>query len=1496
MNRLWFLLSFLCIAWAARGQSAYEWRYWFDDDGEQRHQGTGVSDKFNIDVITTGLAEGFHFIHVQVADTAGKFSPPQTHIFYNIADRSIKALRYWFDTDTEHIYTVDASSGLSTIDVSRLIPGTHIIYCQAVDALGMMTDVVSRFFYRQVNTTETSWTYWFDNDAAVAHTIPYTGDVVFIDVAELAEGFHTIHHQVTGYTPTDIESRMFLKIPQTENAGDLTCLCIVDGKIVAQDKVSPSGGILAWNMDVNHLSMGIHKAMFQVVAPSGSASTVAERYFVRTMTNDELGTMKCVYSLDNTNISHEAGTLDNGLFHFDLDVAALDDGLHRIAYWLVSDNGISTPQHTAFFWKTPLGGEGIVQYDYWVNNNDGQLKSVKLDKRVDPLSLIALLPVDKQPIRSSNFHFAVKNGTPLVYARNDFHIRFYDIKGRYTEEAKEYVDEQVSDVVEPVGNLQATQTFDKVAENSIRWYTMQAAPGDTAAFRLSQAATVQVFAPSGKEVFKTSGAASVKWGGIHTWEDGTYYLAVHDVTGSQNTMTINFMHMDKYDVVDWDVHTVGNGGCSTITFRGNGFSDLYAVDLYTAKGDTIHSADISHDSDAETAVTFDFTGAELDVYDAVFHFTTEDKVVSEAVTVEEAADFDIETKAIYASSYLSGTANRYTFKIRNNSNMTAYHVPMPIHIYAPNNSTLKSVEIGGYDVKKHLKNLIGVNYTDSIDELIDNYKEKGKDLYYFLHNPSSTERIGFPHLYHAFICPDLRPNTTETFTVSVTATGTLHVYMWCSPIVQKNNHPNKKFAKRRATVVNDAQCGLAMEHARQCEDNERLAELGIDPIYNVDCPPPSRGGCPGEGHGGPSSPAPPVDPNDIYGYLSEAGSRFIADSVAKVNYTIEFENDTTFAKASAHTIILRDTLDAHSFDLTTFLPTALKLGGRDAFLNDADVKTERGVTSFVTTIDVRPEINAIAQVEGMYSQQTGIAEWRFTSLDPMTMEPTDDLMQGILPVNYDGTSGIGEVMFEIGVKPNKGDGTKVPNRAGIVFDYEEVILTPTWVNTVDATAPTSHVTNVQMASDTTVAVSITATDALSGPWRYDVYVQYGSGAGWWKAASNVPADTVASVRVYEGIDHGFYVVATDSAGNVERKDAAREFSLEVFASQVDTDTKLTLAQGWNWVSHNQQDMLSIEALKPKALRIVSQTDELYKDERIGWVGSLTELSPTSLYKVQAAEAGEVQLSGRLFNAAFRTVPLYEGWNWMGYPVANAMSPSEALQHMEAEEGDFIVGQDGMATYTDGQWMGTLTALEPGVGYMYRSVSDKQLFLNATAQYSVRRNTKAVAVGDVAHYSGAGIPEVWTVDKHKYPNVMCLVADLYQDDEAADASQWLVAAFCGEECRGLSQAVGGHLMMNVYGTGGERITFLALHRESGEVVAVAESETFRKDILGSMHQPYVLHSGLATGIYDSESVDMRSGSSEVYDLQGRRMATGNLKIGVYILTDSKNKRTQKVLTK
>lgn len=1287
MNRLLLFLCCIFASWTARGQAAYEWRYWFDMNHAAGNTGQAYGDRFTIETNSNGLSDGLHTIHMQITDTAGRFSPPLAKLFYHTTDHNVRKLYYWFDGEAIQAHSVSLPQLNLTVDVRGLEPGLHFIYSMVEDAAGNLSDVVCRAFYRQPIRSGLRWSYWFDENKSDITTIPLPGEMVMIDVSGLEEGLHVLHSQVMEHAPSDITTTMFIKVPQTEGTGDMTCICTVDGKIMAEQKLPAAGGLIRWDMDVSKMDVGIHKAMFQVITPSGAASTIAERYFVREITNKEMGNMKCVYAIDNAEAYSQAGTLSNGLFHFDLDVSSIENGLHRIAYMLVSEEGVTTPQKTAFFWKTPLGGEGIVQYDYWLNDRDDMKHSVQLSERTNPFNLITLLPIETHPIRTSNFKFVVKEGSPLIYARNEFHIQFFDTNGRMVEDTKEFVDEQVSQEVKPVGELLATQTFAKIAENDVRWYTMQAAPGDTVAFKLSQPATMQLFAPSGEEVFKTSESASVNWNGIHTWEKGTYYLAVHDVTGSQSTMKLEYMHMDKYDVVDWDVRRVGNGGCSTITFKGNGFRDLYAVDLVIAPGDTIRSVDVSHDSDAETAVTFDFTGTMLGDYNAVFHFTEEDKYVANVVTVEEAVDIELATDVSFPSTFVRSAT--YTVKITNKGNMTAYAVPVYTWIKSLTQDGIYHIDYDGLGLAGLFD---GVN-TDSLSTTeiaqLKSYSDAAGDDHYFLKFwTKDEERQGDSILVRSnYFYTNIAPYETKTLRLTVhTKEVDTYAYFtvpedWRPIHITKSGQDSRDKVKRESfkeqyccykervecvgniavTILDiantavpgnltlalvDCVAGLVNQTISAigtlaCDDDGsrfdtdfatrlRRVASGISiagavssclsmidvpnlenlalicdaithPLTTFDCVKSfasSKPGCPpippggGGSNGGKSH-----DPNDIYGYLSKAGSKFITDSVAKVNYTIEFENDTAFATAAAHSIVIKDTLDKKYFVLEEFMPTGVRIGDREVFLNETEVKTQNNVTSFVKTIDMRPEINAIAQVDGTFNSLTGIAQWTFQSLDPMTMEPTYDLMQGILPVNFDGTSGIGEVMFEIGVKQGKADGAEIKNRASIVFDYEDAILTPTWTNIVDAVAPSSVIDNSWMVNDSTLRITAEAFDARSGVWKYEWYVQAGENAPWWKEGET---DSLSfDYHIYEGIDYGFCVVATDSAGNVEQKVIHRERGFKTYGQDYEDTIVDVPADSNNDAPDAIYDLSGRKHAEPQENRvnIIGKKKVLFRQER-----------------------------------------------------------------------------------------------------------------------------------------------------------------------------------------------------------------------------------------------------------------------------------------------------------
>lgn len=281
---------------------------------------------------------------------------------------------------------------------------------------------------------------------------------------------------------------------------------------------------------------------------------------------------------------------------------------------------------------------------------------------------------------------------------------------------------------------------------------------------------------------------------------------------------------------------------------------------------------------------------------------------------------------------------------------------------------------------------------------------------------------------------------------------------------------------------------------------------------------------------GESDPVDPSDPNDIRGYISESGSRYMRQDIETIHYEIEYENDTAVATAPAHIIIVRDTLNAEQFDLTSFDVTEISIGDRKMVWTAGQ--------NGMQTMDMRTRMNVIAQVQLDYSEQTGIAQWTITSLDPMTMEPITEPDLGVLPVNFDG-NGMGTISYRINLKNRFDDGTQIANRASIIFDNNQPILTPVWINTVDAVSPTSEIVKTDLVSDS-LTFCLNTADSRSGVWRRDIYARTNA-EDEWQIAGQSHTDTVV-VRLTDGWRQ-FYVLAVDSAGNIEAKTGNPDYSL-----------------------------------------------------------------------------------------------------------------------------------------------------------------------------------------------------------------------------------------------------------------------------------------------------------------------------------------------------------------
>ena len=1116
-----------------------------------------------------------------------------------------KGLRYWFDNDVSQIQTVDGVSGLFSIDVSSIQDGIHTLHYQVVDNNDQVASIRSAVFLKPTSsigmpsaTTASSLRYWFDNSPDVQVSSNLNG-IRMVDVSMLDDGLHTIHYQ------------------------------IVD-----------SQGELCTPLSSTFLKFG-----FTIDVQTVPTQAQSVRYW---FDGDE-STMKV------TDIANASQIID---------LSEMEPGIHTLYYQLIDVYGdVSSPVASVFlknFDKPEEEANRIVKYDYWMNDDQGEsLHTVTLDNASNPLQLIGLFAMPQEQIRSCYFHLEMEEGIPVLYAKNDFHILCHDARGYMVHDSKSFIDYSIRQEVSDMTLLEpgVRATTEKPAENTIKWYCLVAERGDSLEFKLDRTATIQLFAPSGEEVYSVSGANSVKFGGVHATETGTYYLALHDVTATQGTnISIDYNHIDKYAILRQDVKVVGNGGCSTITFEGNGFNDLYAVDLTDGNGNTINHIYIGHNSNATTSVVFDFDECAVGTYNAVFHFTEEDMTLPNAVKVEDAKPIELETNVKYYKEYLVGKSKTnarnvpYHFSVTNKGNSTAYHVPIRIVFKGAPGSIVK---LESLDVKRAslendfnfegmseaeiiiMKRRLKEIENDPVAFIIadtdenDNMDEEAYFVETFVNIPpcssvnysfmvKMTNQVNFaydvPKEYptvkkkqiegNSFLnnyCSGLNEdldcilglaslasdvtNAVINKVAPATPVAALSAAVSCAyeflnttnsvinGIVCQGYNPYDnnnigdlwwEFVKEMSTWSSimhlTSQCvmkfipGLAGsefvadEGLKYFSKGMSIASTGFSCINRLLKKKPFT-----------TTPIYSHDPNDIHGYTAESGSHAVKDGQKDVYYTIEFENDPEQATAAAQEIRVTDELDATKFDLSTFKPTRIKIGNKSAELS--------GDKNFVTTIDMRPEIYAIAQVEGTFDENTGIAQWHITSLDPMTMEPTEDPLAGVLPVNDNG-NGIGELSFDICLKEGLAHGTEVANSASIVFDTNEAIETPAWTNVIDLGKPTSHVKDVQQKDGKTAIVSIEADDDLSGAWRYDVYVQYGSGA-WFKGAENVPIDEDAEVAIYAGIEHKFYTIVTDYAGNVEQKEPLAESTLtpEAVKGDVNGDGDVDIADAVCIVNH-----------------------------------------------------------------------------------------------------------------------------------------------------------------------------------------------------------------------------------------------------------------------------------------------------------------------------------------
>ena len=340
------------------------------------------------------------------------------------------------------------------------------------------------------------------------------------------------------------------------------------------------------------------------------------------------------------------------------------------------------------------------------------------------------------------------------------------------------------------------------------------------------------------------------------------------------------------------------------------------------------------------------------------------------------------------------------------------------------------------------------------------------------------------------------------------------------------------------------------------------------------------------------------------------------------------------------------------------------------------------------------------------------------------------------------------------------------------------------------------------------------------------------------------------------------------------------------ATSAEIEQVVALNQGWNWLSfYVNAETTGLEALRASG-KLVKVTDMKNIADQMG--GELKQTAGDRLYKVKMSAPAEITVTG---TEAGNNQVMSNGHNWIGGPHMLNLSLNEAFASI-ATEDDLVKNMYGFAIYNGNVWEGSLKVIEPGKGYVYKSVAEHPANLVYPEAVSSGANSRLLnwtPAREIKHFAGiASVAE-------NYSNNMTMVACVTRGGElVADAE---VAVYVGAECRTVAVTdEQGRLFLTIPGDeDGERLRFVVCV-DGQEYLVSSASSLFTADAhYGALSSPVSIDIDSATGI----ELGTQMGTSEkaYYGIDGRALGTDRKDIkrtGVYILREGN--QTKKVLLK
>ncbi|MEM4326166.1 MAG: T9SS type A sorting domain-containing protein [Candidatus Pacearchaeota archaeon] len=264
-----------------------------------------------------------------------------------------------------------------------------------------------------------------------------------------------------------------------------------------------------------------------------------------------------------------------------------------------------------------------------------------------------------------------------------------------------------------------------------------------------------------------------------------------------------------------------------------------------------------------------------------------------------------------------------------------------------------------------------------------------------------------------------------------------------------------------------------------------------------------------------------LDPNEKVGNIGYTDNHYINSQ--QMAYTIYFENKNS-ATANAIEVFITDTLDTTVFDYKRLRFSSFSFGDTTIYFL-ADTNYIYRLIDLYPKKDIKVEFTATVDT-------LGVVRWKIASLDRLTNELIDDPDRGFLPPNINSPEGEGNVTFSVPLRDDLLSGKVINNKAVIVFDLNQPIITNTFSNTLDTDPPFSSVSASFDSTSSSIIIEANGNDLVSGIFNYSLKVSEDNSIPY--PFTTLFNSNIAIFKVNKSGLYKIYCTATDNAGNTEQ--------------------------------------------------------------------------------------------------------------------------------------------------------------------------------------------------------------------------------------------------------------------------------------------------------------------------------------------------------------------------